>query len=193
MEVLVGLIWAYSNAKDIAFRRKSEDTFETLGEKKCLLIRTEWKTASIIPGDLLSQNFPSRKFPIKWSFFFLSESRGTVNCVGRKTRGPTLPPGWEAVPTRGTEPLVTPLPEQQVRLSVGCMDCLPRRSLLPPSSNLVTKTLPPSSEEAEQLHKTCLVWMHSTMNLYPPSLQHWYFKTYSTLNVKLLFKFQGFW
>lgn len=31
------------------------------------------KTASIILGDLLSQNFTDRKFPIKWPFFFLSE------------------------------------------------------------------------------------------------------------------------
>lgn len=47
-----------------------------------------------------------------------------MNYVGRKTRGSILPPGQEAVPTRGTEPLATPLPEQQVLLSVGCMDRL---------------------------------------------------------------------
>ncbi|XP_044791177.2 vesicle transport through interaction with t-SNAREs homolog 1A isoform X3 [Bubalus bubalis] len=63
--------------------------------------------------------------------------RGAVNCMGRKTHGSTLPPGQEAVPTRGTEPLATPLPEQQVILRVGCMD---RLSPSPPS-NLVTKTL----------------------------------------------------
>lgn len=81
MAILVGLIWAYSNAKDIAFRRKSEDTFETLGGKKtvCWYKLSERQLLSF-QVTCSAKISPAGSSPLNDHFFPIQEQRHCELC-----------------------------------------------------------------------------------------------------------------
>lgn len=131
---------------------------------------------------------PPGRCPLNYHLF-PSEGRDTVDFVGRRHVGSPPPTRQEVGPGRGTESLATcpwhcghlsacvhgPLASDRTVVSVTRLIWSPRHCPVVPGSSF-----------------TRLLWFGCTVNRSPPSLQRSSFKTSTTLNVKLLFKFQGF-